>query len=52
MRSTLYLKFAFIYIAFGFLSIFTIATLGSELITTHGEKSAGAELYREANLIA
>lgn len=52
MRSTLYLKFVFIYIAFGFLSIFTIATLGSELITTHGERSAGAELYREANLIA
>lgn len=52
MRSTLYLKFAFIYIAFGFLSIFTIATLGSELITIHWEHKVGAELYREANLIA
>lgn len=52
MRSTLYLKFTFIYIIFGFLSIFTIATLGSELITSRLEKNTGAELYKEANLIA
>lgn len=52
MRSTLYLKFTFIYIIFGFLSIFTIATLGSELVTSRLEKNIGAELYKEANLIA
>lgn len=52
MRSTLYLKFTFIYIIFGFLSIFTIATLGSELVTSRLEKNTGAELYKEANLIA
>ena len=52
MRSTLYLKFTFIYIIFGFLSIFTIATLGSELVTSRLERNTGAELYKEANLIA
>lgn len=52
MRSTLYLKFTLIYIIFGFLSIFTIATLGSELLTSRLEKRTGAELYKEANLIA
>lgn len=52
MRSTLNLKFIIIYIIFGFLSIFTIATLGSELITTHLEEETGSELYQEANLIA
>ena len=45
MRSTLYLKFTFIYIIFGFLSIFTIATLGSELVTSRLERNTGAELY-------
>ena len=29
MKSTLYLKFVIVYIIFGFLSLFTIATLGS-----------------------
>lgn len=52
MRSTLYLKFTFIYIIFGFLSIFTVATLGSELVTSHLERNVGSELYKEANLIA
>ena len=31
MRSTLYLKFIIIYIAFGFVSIFTVATLTNSL---------------------
>lgn len=52
MRSTLYLKFTFIYIIFGFLSIFTVATLGSELVSSRIERNTGSELYREANLIA
>lgn len=51
MRSTLYLKFILIYIAFGFLSIFTVATLGSTLLTSHLEKQIGGELYKEANLM-
>lgn len=52
MRSTLHLKFFIIYIIFGFLSIFTIATLSSELISTKLEKEAGSKLRREAILIA
>lgn len=52
MRSTLNLKFAFIYIVFGFLSIFTIATLGSELVSTRLEKETGSNLYQQANVIA
>ncbi|WP_461811722.1 sensor histidine kinase [Faecalimonas sp.] len=51
MRSTLYLKFILIYIAFGFLSIFTVATLGSTLLTANLEKQIGGELYKEANLM-
>ena len=52
MRSTLYLKFILIYIAFGFLSVFTVATLGSTLLATNLEKQIGGELYKEANLMA
>lgn len=52
MRSTLYLKFIIIYIIFGFLSIFTVATLGSELVATRLEEKTGAELYKEASLVS
>lgn len=52
MRSTLHLKFFIIYIIFGFLSVFTIATLGSELVSTKLEEEAGSKLCREASLIA
>ena len=34
MKSTLYLKFIFIYIVFGFLSLFTAATLTENLVST------------------
>ena len=34
MKSTLYLKFIFIYIIFGFLSLFTAATLTENLVRT------------------
>ncbi len=52
MRSTLYLKFIIVYIIFGFLSIFTVATLTYNLTESPLEKRLGASLYREANLIA
>lgn len=52
MRSTLHLKFIIVYIIWGFLSIFTVATLGSELISVHLEKKIGSELYKEGNLMA
>lgn len=52
MKSTLYLKFIIIYIIFGFLSVFTVATLTSGLASAPLRKLASADLYREANLTA
>ncbi len=52
MRSTLYLKFLIIYVIFGFLSIFTIATLSKELITSHLEQTEISELSQTANVIS
>ncbi len=52
MRSTLYLKFTFIYIIFGFLIIFTTATLTNELLINKSENDASYELYQQANIMA
>lgn len=52
MRSTLYLKFIIIYIAFGFVSIFVIATLSSELILSRFESKTSSTMYKEATLVA
>lgn len=51
MRSTLYLKFIIVYVIFGFLSIFAVGTLASELVTTHLEKEVSSTLYTEASLM-
>ncbi len=48
MRSTLYLKFILVYIAFGFLCVFTVATLGYRLVSTPLTKQISSTLYREA----
>lgn len=52
MKSTLYLKFIIIYIIFGFLSLFLVGTLTSQLILSRIENSTYSSLYQEANLIA
>ncbi len=52
MKSTLYLKFIIIYIIFGFLSIFTTATLSPQLIKDRLEENTTQTLFKEANLIA
>ena len=52
MRSTLYLKFVIIYVIFGFLSIFVVATLTFNLTETPLESDMATSLYREANLVA
>lgn len=52
MKNTLYLKFIWLYLAFGFLSLFTAATLGKQLILNQVKDNASQSLYREANLIA
>ena len=52
MKSTLYIKFIIVYIIFGFLSIFTIATLTAGLISSPLTKAVSTELYKEAALMA
>ena len=52
MRSTLYLKFIIVYIIFGFLSLFTVATLTSSLMETPMQNYLTSTMYTEANLIA
>lgn len=52
MKSTLYLKFIAIYIIFGFLSLFTVGILGSQLILNELEENDSQNLYKEATLIA
>ncbi|MGC4018574.1 MAG: HAMP domain-containing sensor histidine kinase [Muricomes sp.] len=52
MKSTLYLKFITIYIIFGFLSLFTVGILSSQLMLNQLKQSDSRNLYKEANLIA
>jgi signal transduction histidine kinase len=52
MRSTLHLKFIFIYIIFGFLSIFTVAALTLSLTTSPLRDEISSSMYQEATLIA
>ncbi|MGO5053140.1 sensor histidine kinase [Lachnospiraceae bacterium LCP25S3_G4] len=52
MKSTLYLKFIIVYIAFGFVSLFATATLTSELIENHLVTDVSSSLYKEATLVA
>lgn len=52
MRSTLYLKFIIVYIIFGFLGFFTIATLTSGLTEGRLETYMSGTMYKEANLVA
>lgn len=52
MKSTLHLKFIFLYIIFGFLMVFTAATLGKQLLLNQLKTDSSESLYREANLVA
>ena len=52
MRSTLHLKFLIVYIIFGFLSIFTVATLTDNLTFNGLKKQTGTSLYKEASLLS
>lgn len=52
MRSTLYLKFIIIYTIFGFLGLFTVATLESGLVHVPLLNQVGASIYQEANMVA
>ena len=52
MKAVLHLKFIVLYIIFGFLCVFTTATLTTELITERLEIDTSQTLYREATMIA
>lgn len=52
MRSTLYLKFIIVYIVFGFLSIFSVGTLTSELTISHLKEETGDVLCEESTRMA
>lgn len=52
MKSTLHLKFLIVYIIFGFLSIFTVATLTDNLAFSSLKKQTGTSLYKEASLLS
>ena len=52
MKSILHLKFTALYIIFGFLCLFTTATLTTQLITDRLMADTSKTLYREATLIA
>ncbi len=52
MRSTLYIKFIIVYIVFGFLSIFCVASITSELMLGRLEENVSSSLYREASLVS
>ena len=45
MKAVLHLKFIVLYIIFGFLCVFTTATLTTELITERLEKDTSQTLY-------
>ena len=52
MKHSIYLKFILIYLIFGLLSFFTIATFSSEMTLNHLTERKAEELYREANYIS
>ena len=52
MRSTLYLKFIILYVIFGFLSLFTAATLTSGLVEQPLRRYIASSIYQEASLVA
>ena len=52
MKSILHLKFIALYIIFGFLCLFTTATLTAQLVENRLMEDTSRTLYREATLIA
>lgn len=52
MKHTLYKKFLFAYLVFGFLSFLTVALFTSNLTLTHLTKQKADDLYKEATLVS
>ena len=49
MKAVLHLKFIVLYIIFGFLCVFTTATLTTELITERLEKDTSQNIIQRSN---
>lgn len=52
MRSTLHLKFFLVYIAFGFLVLFSVSAIVPEMFSYRLEKSTAKKLYTEASILS
>lgn len=52
MRSTLHIKFLFVYLIYGFLCIFCVASITNYLMMNRLEKETATSLYREATIMA
>lgn len=52
MKRTLKLKFIFLYVIFGFLSIFAISAFTGPLVTNYFEDRIAGDLYQDANITA
>ena len=52
MRSTLHIKFIALYIIFGFLCLFSTATLTEQLVTDKLTEDTSHTLYRAATFVA
>lgn len=52
LRSTLHLKFILVYVIFGFLSLFTAATLASELTYSNLKSTEAERLYSKATALS
>lgn len=52
MRSTLHLKFFLVYIAFGFLILFSVSAIAPDMLSHRLEKSTAKKLYTEASILS
>lgn len=52
MRSTLHLKFFLVYIAFGFLIVFSVSAIAPDMLSYRLEKSTAKKLYTEASILS
>ena len=51
MRSTLHLKFFIVYIAFGFLVLFSVSAIAPQMLSYRLENTTAKKLYTDATMI-
>ena len=52
MRSTLHLKFFIVYIAFGFLVLFSVSAIAPQMLSYRLENTTAKKLYTDATMIS